>query len=163
MTKAFRGLTPRTPRLGWILGNTLYLLVTITLVYGFLHLHFVKTPEGWKVYGKKTWGFQDSCLNLTEISVSQLRDHPEVVETMLRSGDGRLLPGGPVLQELYKLGVDVPHMLSKFDGDLKVAESLKELQSAGSRKLDELKNIAGDAGKDAQKTADRLKNLVGGK
>ncbi len=105
-------------------------------------LHVFNTHDGKKKKKKQQISLKDTWLDLTTLSMAELRDHGDVVKLLLQKGDERYLPGGPVLRSLYDLGLDMQEALEKLDGEIKVRESLGELKKLGSTKVEELRRKA---------------------
>lgn len=144
---------------GFIVKNLLFVMLA-ALVASTAFLHILQTSEGIRIYRKDQISLKDTWLDLTTLSMSQLRHHAEVVTVLLRKGDERLLPGGPVLRGLYDLGLDMQQALEKIDGEIKVTESLGELKNLGRRKAQELRQKVGEVGQDLENSADQLKVLL---
>ncbi|HNV70914.1 MAG TPA: hypothetical protein PKO06_14525 [Candidatus Ozemobacteraceae bacterium] len=126
---------------GLILKNVLFVLLALILVSP-AFTHVLKTREGVKLYLKSSVSLKDTWLDLTGLSMPQLRHHPEVVKLLLSKGDERFLPGGAVLRSLYDLGLDMQEALEKLDGEVKVTETLGELKQLGATRARELRQKA---------------------
>lgn len=141
---------------GGLLLPIILLLVIAACIGAAFKLHVVKTSEGQKYYGKKTPTLTDTWTDVTTWKVSNLREHPDLVEVMIKAGDARLLPGGPIIAKLYQVSNDIGQALTNLDNELKVSDTLGELQRIGEKKLDQLDKATQDAKDKLQKEADKL-------
>ena len=112
---------------GGLLLPVLLLILVAGLIGGALKIHLVRTSEGHKLYVKKQPTLTDTWVDVTTWKAANLREHPDLVETMIKAGDARLLPGGPVLTRLYLLGNDINKALAGFEREMQSGvEKLKQ-------------------------------------
>ena len=75
------------------IGIGFLVCLAVFLVIGLGFFHVVQTKEGLRVYPKNTFRFTDTYVDMTRISVIELRHHEAVVIAMRNAGDAELVPG----------------------------------------------------------------------
>ncbi len=74
-----------------IISTIFYVLVGMGLMNLILSHHTVTTENGRIYVPKKQLTLNDSFVNITEWKTADLKEHPEVVEALMKNGHGKLI------------------------------------------------------------------------
>lgn len=136
-----------------------FLIAAAAAVWFFGSYHVVTTREGIRLYKKGAFGFEDTFVNLKEMSALGLMRHTGLVRSMVSAGDLALLPGGRTLERMIDAGASVADALRDFDREHGISERAGEAArdlGQKARELDERYQIRERAGEAVERGRDAL-------
>lgn len=119
-------------------GFILLLAVAAGLFYYTAAHHFIMTNAGMKVFPKNTLTLQDSYLDVSRMSVTELRFHEDAVTSMIEQGDVQYLPGGDIIVGMVKAGRSMSDAIQRIDADFQVTDSAREAARISREKYEAL-------------------------
>lgn len=122
-------------------GSTICLALTIAVLFMALGYisgkhHFVNTRAGVKVYEKSSFTFDDTFVDMTEMSILELPAHMGVVMAMANDGDIEYVPGGESLIVIGKAGKRVVDVLRRFNDEYQLSDSVAKIERIGEEQYE---------------------------
>jgi hypothetical protein len=116
-----------SPRRGGGRGFVALLLIAAAAAFWFFgSYHMVTTRDGMRLYKKGAFGFEDTFVNMKEMSVLSLMKHTGLVKSMVSAGDLELVPGGTAIQSMIDAGASVSEAVRDFDREHRISERAGE-------------------------------------
>ncbi len=109
----------------------MFLLFIATILYYIILFHIVKTSDGLKLYSKYNWKLKISYVDMTNISLTELLKHYDVIIAMNENNDLKYVPFSSEMNKLKKIS-------NNFDQDFKISSTLNEFKRVGNLKYNEL-------------------------
>jgi len=122
-------------------SGALWLIILIGLgiaIYFGGTYHFVNTRDGIKVYPKRSFTFQETYVDMKNMSFGELRHHKDVLWVMANNGDLEYVPGGETLIKVIETGHNLMEAVNNFDNEYQISSSIQEIGRIGKEKYEEI-------------------------